>query len=104
MVCFTLSCSMSHFPHPSFVLHYLSVRAVIAADRIRDAADCLSAHKVIDKGVLLSMPMTEYIPLEIRDGHIYPSYLKGYSAVFGAIARVLVGIASLYSTLMPVIY
>lgn len=43
--------------------------------------------KLMEDDIIL-IPMSDYIPASIRKAGIYPSYLKGYNMVFGAIAEV----------------
>jgi hypothetical protein len=55
---------------------------------VRDSADDFQPRKLINDDDLFMM--SDYIPLNIRHAGIYPSYIKGYSAIFGAIAKVVV--------------
>lgn len=47
------------------------------------------ARTIISEDELLLVPYSRYIPKEIRKAGIYPTFLKGYGEVFGAIAQAL---------------
>jgi hypothetical protein len=66
------------------------VCANCASEFVADSAVEFPANQIIKNDDLITTPYQMYIPLNIRLAGIYPSYLKGYSAVFGAIAIVLV--------------
>jgi hypothetical protein len=68
-------------------LNKKSGNAEVASDMVIERE--FSAHIIISKDDLFMTAMSDYIPGDIQRAGIYPSYLKGYSLVFGAIARVL---------------
>eukprot|EP01113_Clastostelium_recurvatum_P008602 TRINITY_DN14085_c0_g1_i1.p1 TRINITY_DN14085_c0_g1~~TRINITY_DN14085_c0_g1_i1.p1 ORF type:complete len:615 (+),score=101.38 TRINITY_DN14085_c0_g1_i1:68-1846(+) len=60
----------------------LKVCAEVASDMVREEADELPSHEPAHD---LMQPMTECIPLPIRQAGVYPSYLKGLAIIFSAI-------------------
>eukprot|EP01113_Clastostelium_recurvatum_P037039 TRINITY_DN5376_c0_g1_i5.p1 TRINITY_DN5376_c0_g1~~TRINITY_DN5376_c0_g1_i5.p1 ORF type:complete len:328 (+),score=36.95 TRINITY_DN5376_c0_g1_i5:668-1651(+) len=70
----------------------LYICADTAASLVRDA---LSFQEVVPRRPLppgfveYELPMGEFIPLDIRGGEVFQSYIKGYAEVFDAIASVL---------------
>lgn len=59
----------------------------MAADLV--LSETVETRKLLTKDEFESVPMSNYIPDRIRKAGVYPSFFKGYSLVFSAIATIL---------------